>query len=144
MLVISIFCAFSFACKHNTDTLIQDYNNRFTTPEEYIWKKANENAKEPENGKIFRSKTYTVSKDCGLFIIGAPLNCEIYTWTLSDKNMPSSIEVIVGREMCLELPIHKDPNFGINEGVEKGEYELKLVVKKNGSFFSDTCTIIVQ
>ncbi len=127
-LVLMLFLL--FACKNTSmDGMFEDYNKKFLPSEDTFWTveyvtKATMDFEHYEMDAEFR-----VSKDTGLFIIGAPRDADSYIWFLDGK-------IISGNQVLeLKIKVEKPNGFGgvdTSGSIPLGAHSLKLKSTKSG------------
>lgn len=130
VLLTAMLCILFFSCNQSMQTIIDDYNKKFIPSSEIFWTEENikKSTQDFENYKM--NTEYIISKNTGLFIIGGPRDCDMYTWFLNG--------IIISGNQVLELKIKKEKidlssgNWVDNGSITAGEYALILKAKSKG------------
>ncbi len=135
--LLAVMLILLFACKNTSmDGMFKDYNKKFLPAEDVFWTTEYVTKATMDFGEYKLQSEYRVSKDTGLFIIGAPRDCDTYTWFLDGR--------IISANQVLELRIsNKKPNTEFNNSessvwlsagsIKFGKYSLYLVCRKGSS-----------
>lgn len=119
--------------------LVEKYNALFIPSEDILWTEENikNNSLDIAAFKeMFDGKTFEISKNADLFIIGGPVNCETYIWTLHTstgitKNFPN--RQILNLEIHSREGILGDGSWNESGSLDPNDYRLSLEVVKDGT-----------